>query len=132
METTKRQHTVLVVEDEMPLMHAIMRKFEMSGYAVISARSVDQAFGYLENIKEISAIWLDHYLLGKKDGLDFVRKAKANKATKSIPIFVISNTATPEKVEAYLKMGINKYYTKSDHRLDEIVTDVDKIIENNK
>jgi response regulator of citrate/malate metabolism len=76
-------------------------------------------------------IWLDHYLLGKENGLDFVSWCKnEEKQYKNIPIFVVSNTATPEKVQTYLRLGINKYYVKAEKRLEEIINEINSFLEN--
>ena len=115
---------VLVIEDEKPLLEAIKLKLEKSGFDVVTARSVDQALNLLEDISKIDVIWLDHYLLGKGDGLDFVAKVKNDGKLKNIPIFVVSNTTSPDKVQAYLRLGATKYYTKADFRLDKIIEDI--------
>lgn len=121
---------VLVVEDERPLMEAIKIKLEKNGFAVVTARSVEQAFSYLEDLERVDAVWLDHYLLGKEDGLDFVTKLKNKDGRwKNIPIFVVSNTASFDKVQSYIRLGINKYYVKAEHRLDEILQEIKSFLE---
>jgi len=120
---------VLVLEDELPLLNAIKKKLETKGCTVVGARSVDQAFGYLQDLNHVDVIWLDHYLLGKEDGLDFVTKIKGEGSKwESLPIFVVSNTASQEKINEYLKLGVKKYFTKADHRLDNIIEDIKKYI----
>ena len=142
---------ILVIEDERPLLEVINAKLEKSGFNVIAARSVEQAFNaqleksnvgvitvrtieqaleYLDRLEKIDAIWLDHHLLGKEDGLDFVRKFKANGGrAKSVPVFVVSNAASPKTVKSYLQSGVSKYYVKSDHRLDEIIADIESFLD---
>ena len=128
-----KQKTILVVEDERPLLEAIKIKLEKSGFVVVTARSVEQTLDYLNEIHTVDAVWLDHYLLGKENGLDFVTKLKSQDGEWSnIPIFVVSNTATPDKVQAYIRFGVNKYYTKADHKLEEIIKDIKSFLENPK
>jgi DNA-binding response OmpR family regulator len=122
------QKTVLIVEDEKPLLNAIKIKLENSGFDVVTARTVDQALHYMEDLERVDVIWLDHYLLGKGTGLDFVVKIKSNDKWKQIPIFVVSNTASPEKVRSYIKFGAIKFYTKADFRLDEIIADMKGVL----
>lgn len=122
--------TILVVEDEMPLLGAITGKLELENFSTLKARSVDEARERLSGAGEISAIWLDHYLLGKGDGLDFIRGLKESEKTKDIPVFVISNTASPDKKDVYISLGIKKYYTKADHKLEDIIGDIKKTLEN--
>ena len=79
---------------------------------------------------KVDAIWLDHYLFGKGNGLDFVTTIKQEGSKwKNIPVFVVSNTATPEKVNSYLRLGVNKYYTKADHKLADIIGDIQEYLE---
>ena len=126
------QKTILVLEDERPLLEAIKKKLEISGFAVLSARSVEQAIEYLKDVGDIAVIWLDHYLLGKENGLDFVTRMKGNEEWKKIPIFVVSNTASPDKMTSYIELGVDKYYTKADYRLDQIIADIQISLQESK
>lgn len=125
----KKPSVILLVEDERPLLNAIQAKLELNGLDSVSARTVKQAIDYLETLPTVDLIWLDHYLLGKEDGIDFVAKVKSEKKWKHIPIFVVSNTATAEKKHTYISLGVDKYYIKSDHRLDAIVKDIKELLE---
>ena len=109
---TNETKTILVVEDEKPLLDAVRIKLEKSGFDVVTARAVEQAYGLLEDIGKIDVIWLDHYLIGKEIGLDLVAKIKSNEKYINIPIFIVSNTANPDKVTSYINLGVNKYYIK--------------------
>ncbi len=120
--------TILVLEDERPLLEAIRKKLELSGFEVLSSRSVEEAVNHLQDVSGIQGIWLDHYLLGKENGLDFVTMLKNKDEWKSIPIFVVSNTASPDKVTSYMHLGVDKYYTKADFRLDQIIGDIQKTL----
>ncbi len=114
--------TILVVEDEIPLLDAVKKKLENNGLNVVTARSVPQALSYLTDLGQIDGIWLDHYLLGKEDGIDLVTQLKGEDSVwKQIPIFVVSNTASEDKVRMYMQLGVDKYFVKSDYRLDQII-----------
>jgi DNA-binding response OmpR family regulator len=143
-----KKKTILVIEDERPLLEMVSDKLKKNGFGVIAARSVDQVFNanleenglgiisaknikdaldYLNDLEHIDAIWLDHNLLGKETGIDFVNKFKANGGRwKNVPIFVVSNTEGPKTMKSYVELGVSKYYVKSDHRLDEIIRDIKK------
>ncbi|PIS08869.1 hypothetical protein COT75_04515 [Candidatus Beckwithbacteria bacterium CG10_big_fil_rev_8_21_14_0_10_34_10] len=117
----------LILEDEKPLWEVIKSSCEKNGFETITARSVNQGLEYLKKGVKIDFVWLDHYLYGKENGLDFVTKLKQKgSAWKNLPIFVVSNTVSPEKIQIYLKLGVKKCYTKVDFKLDEIVTDIKK------
>jgi len=126
MSNTRK--TILVVEDERPLLEVVQIKLEGGGFDVVTARSVGQALEFLKEVPKTDAIWLDHYLLGEQDGLHFVSKIKEDSKTKDLPIFVISNSASEDTKQAYLKMGVAGYYVKSDFRLDEIIEDIRTVL----
>jgi len=125
------KNTILVIEDERPLVNAIEKKLELSGFSVITARTVDQGLGYIEDVPTINAVWLDHYLYGDKTGLDFVMKIKSPGSKWSkLPIFVVSNTASNENFRSYIRLGVTKYCVKTDHRLDEMISEIRTFLDN--
>lgn len=120
--------TALVLEDEIPLQNAIKLKLSKNGFDVVTARNVEQALNHLNDIAQVDIIWVDHYLLGGETGLDFVVELKNNKKWKDIPILVVSNTASDDKIKSYLALGVEKYYAKSEFRLDTIIAEINSII----
>ncbi len=116
---------MLVLEDERPLVEIIMTKLESNGIDVVTARTTEQAMQYLEDMGTIDAIWLDHYLFGKETGLDFVVKLKSEESKwKSIPVFIVSNTASSGNMQSYMQLGVNKYFVKAEHQLDWITKEI--------
>ena len=101
-ESTSKK-TILVIEDERPLAKVIGDKLGHAGFEVLTARTVDQGLEYIEEVSSIDAVWLDHYLLGEKTGLDFVAKLKSfDSKWRNIPIFVVSNTASRDNLHSYI------------------------------
>jgi len=122
--------TILVVEDERPLASVIKRKLEQYKYKVSLAESVKIALEKLDSEKNIVAIWLDHYLIGKESGLDFLvhLKSEGGKWQKTL-VFLVTNTASNDKIKAYLELGVDKYFVKAANRLEEIADEIRKRIE---
>lgn len=140
--------TILVIEDEKPLLDVVHSRLQKKGFGVMTARSVDEVFNagieessmgiiavhsiqqaldYLEDLEKVDAIWLDHNLLGKENGFDLVKKIKANGGRwKKVPIFVVSNTEASKTIKSYVDLGVYKYYVKSNHKLDDIIGDIHK------
>ncbi len=125
---------ILVVEDEMPLQRAILQKLERNNRDAIGVRTVPDALAALEAEGDaIEAIWLDHYLLGEHSGLDFVRMLKESGDVSgehgTIPIFVVSNTASDPKIKEYIALGITEYFVKATNRLEQIIQDITQQLE---
>lgn len=119
------QPVILVVEDDAALLEMICARLHEYGVTTLTATSVAAALAHLDAHPEITALWMDHYLFGQDDGLVLASKVKSdNSGRKSLPIFVISNTATENKVHAYMNLGIEKYIVKANASLDTIVKDV--------
>lgn len=125
-----RKYVVLVVEDERPLLEAIRLKLEKTNFEFIGARTIEEAKNYMVSLTNIDVVWLDHYLIGKEDGLDFVEwcKNENNIKYREVPIFVISNTASPDKIATYMNLGANKYFIKSNHKLEDIISEISKVL----
>jgi DNA-binding response OmpR family regulator len=116
--------TILVVEDKVSLGNAMTKKFELNDFEVFQVDNFSDALEALKN-NPIDAVCLDHQLIGEKSGLDLVTEMKKeDNDWKKIPVFVLSNTATPENIHAYTQLGVDKYYTKSNVSLESIVEDV--------
>ncbi len=125
MKKESKEMTILLIEDERPLIDVIEKKLLSAGFDVVTARTIDQGLHYMEEIDTIDAVWLDHYLPGEKTGLDFIAELKTpgNKWNK-IPIFIVSNTASDGNLRSYIRLGVTKYFVKAEHRLDEITNDI--------
>ena len=123
-----KQSTILVVEDEAPLIRAISAKLTREGFSILTASSVDQALEQLEQNPNVECIWLDHYLLSSKSGLDFLQEIRSSEQWRNMPVFVVTNTGGEEKKSTYMRLGATRYYIKSDNRLDAIVKDVQDYI----
>ena len=149
-----KKKIILVIEDEQALLNVVNSRLGKKGFKVLTARSVDQVFdagleksgvgviaaksimnalNYLEDLENVDAIWLDHNLIGKENGVDFVKKLKANGGHwKKIPIFVVSNSEGSATIKSYFNLGISKYYIKSNHKLDEIIMDINLFLDSPK
>ena len=124
MEEGKRPK-ILVLEDERQLAKAVREAFIERGFDTIIVSTVEDGIRELKNTPDVDVIWLDHYLLGTQNGLDFVVLLKGNPQWKSIPIFVVSNTASTSNIRSYIQLGVSNYYTKADYDVNQIINDIE-------
>jgi two-component system, chemotaxis family, chemotaxis protein CheY len=118
---SKQHPTIMVVEDETLLLQAITKKLKLSGMDVLSCASGQQAIDYLKNLDELpDAVWLDYYLKDM-NGLAFMQELKGKPEWSVLPVIVVSNSASPDKVSNMLALGARKYILKAEYRLDEII-----------
>ena len=119
--------TILVVEDEILLLEAITKKLKLNDINALACSTGKQAFDYLSTLPELpDVIWLDYYLKDT-NGLLFMQELKKNPIWADIPIVIVSNSASPEKVQTLLALGAKDYILKAEHRLEEVVATVERI-----
>src|SRR3989338_8112104 len=123
MEEEKKMR-ILILEDERQLAKAVRDVFSDRGFEAIVVATVGDGIKQLENLKMVDIIWLDHYLLGAENGLDFVVQLKNHSSWKNIPIFVVSNNATTTNIRSYIQLGVTNYYTKADYDISQIINDI--------
>lgn len=128
----ERKKRILILEDERQLAMAIREAFVARGFEPYIVATVEDGIKQLENLRDIDVIWLDHYLLGSGNGLDFVVQVKNHDEWKNIPIFVVSNTASTTNIRSYLQLGVTNYYTKADYDINQIITDIEYALNNKK
>lgn len=123
--------TVMIIEDEDLLLKAIVKKFESKGVETVSCVSGEQALDYLHNFEKTGAmpdaVWLDYYLKSM-DGLELLSEMKKIVDIKKMPIVVVSNSASEEKVTSMLALGADKYFLKAKYKLDQLVDELVNLV----
>ena len=122
---------VMVVEDEPLLLEAIGDKLEEEGVGSILCPSGKEAIDRLNSGDVPDAIWLDYYLKDM-DGLSFMGLVKQNPNWQNIPVIVVSNSATAQKVNSMLALGAKKYLLKAEYRLEDFVKIIREMTDSNK
>ena len=118
----------MIIEDEEMLLFAINKKMENVGISTKSYSTAKEALSYLSSAQSLpDAIWLDYYLKDM-NGIEFMHELKKSDRLSSIPVVVVSNSANDEKVSAMLALGVKKYFLKADHRLEEMIEEIKKIV----
>lgn len=124
MTDEHKNKSILVVEDEIPLLAALQKKLLSSGFDVVAARSAKQALNALRDVGGVDFIWLDHQLLEDETGLDFLKEIKKDEKFKNIPVYIVSVTADSETIDEYMRLGAKKHYPKHEFRINDIIDDI--------
>lgn len=121
-KTSNSLKKILVVEDDNALFDAISMKLKGNNFQVLRSSNASDAFSILTENEDVEFIWLDHYLLGVENGFDFALRVKADDSKfRNIPVFVVSNTASEDKVKSYIALGVDRYYIKAEHSLEGLI-----------
>ena len=102
--------TILTIDDEEHILELLKFTLEKSGYKVVQAQSGEEGLRFLQ-LNHVDLIVLDLMLPGI-DGLEVLRKIRANQNYKDIPIIML--TAKSEEIDTVLglEMGADDYVGK--------------------
>lgn len=117
-----KKKTILVVEDEEPVLTALVDKFSREGFLLSQAKDGEEGLALaLKNHPDL--ILLD-ILMPKMDGIALLKKLREDKWGKNVPVFLLTNLSELEKISEAVKIGISGYLVKSDWKLEDIVKKV--------
>ncbi|MBI9113384.1 response regulator [Maridesulfovibrio ferrireducens] len=119
METYKEM-IILIAEDNDGHAELIKEGLKDSGVCneIIRFSDGKETWDFLSGIGEKVIDKDKHYLLlldinmPKMDGVEVLRRMKANKELKEIPIMMLTTTDDPREIEHCYKLGCNVYITK--------------------
>lgn len=122
-----KAYTILIVEDEVPLLETYAEILTGQGYMVLKADNGYKGLELLEqNINKVSVMILDLMMPGM-DGLEVLRKVKADTAKYGNPPTVVLTNMTSERVikEAFM-IGASSYLIKSELEAEDLLREVKK------
>jgi PleD family two-component response regulator len=115
----KNKKVILIVEDDKPAENALKQKLEKEGLSVLVASNGLECIKILdENTPNL--VLLD-ILMPIMDGIETIKKMKENERTKNIPVVLLTNSNSNEKISEALDNDTYEYLIKSDHTLESIV-----------
>ena len=94
---------VLVVDDEIHIVHIVAIKLRNNGYEVVSAENGQQGFELA--CEEMPDIIITDFQMPILNGLEFVRKLRENEKTSDIPVVML--TARGFSIEDEQKKQLN-------------------------
>src|SRR5260370_39616718 len=102
---------VLLVEDDRSVLEMCRLKLELDGYRVNTALDGEEG---LKKASELTPdiIFLD-IRLPKMDGLEVLRKLRAQEKTREIPVIILSNYDEEDLVARGLRLGAHEHLNKA-------------------
>ena len=110
---------ILIVDEDTSLLKAYRAMFEPKGISVVGATTGQEGLTLASSSEKPDVILLDIMLPGGMNGFDVLERLEANPDTKKIPVIVLTNLDTEEKVAKTI--GARYYIVKANTTKDEIV-----------
>jgi len=120
------QQKIMVVEDDKFLADLIIQKLRAKGYDVSFVSNGESVMSEVEKVMP-DLILLDILLPGV-DGFDVLGKLKSEEKLQNIKVVILSNLQSKENIHQGKTLGAESFLIKSLVDLDEIVTEVEKVL----
>src|SRR5665647_630960 len=117
---------IMVVEDDSFVMDIYQTKLSQEGYEVLQAENGTEAFKKLET--EIPDLILLDIIMPYVDGLQVLKKIKAEEKLKNIPVVLLTNLSQKENINEGLGLGADDYLIKSHFTPSEVLDKIKKYI----
>lgn len=112
MADTRQSTGVLVVDDDPGSLKLIKRHLESEDYTVFTASNGAKGFEILQQHKKnIYVILLDR-IMPKMNGIQFIKKLKANKSIANIPVIMQTAASLQTQIAEGIAAGAYYYLTK--------------------
>ena len=120
--------TILIIEDELPMLKALSDKFTLEGFEILEAK--DGAEGLkVATSKKPDLIILDIFM-PVMDGKTMFEKLRQDAWGKTVPVIILTNLNPDDKtLDELMKNGPSYYFIKSKWKLEELVGKVKKELE---
>lgn len=117
--------TILIIEDELPMLKALSDKFTLEGYEILEAK--DGAEGLKIAVSKKPDLIILDIFMPVMDGKTMFEKLRQDAWGKTVPVIILTNLNPDDKtLDALMKNGPSYYFIKSKWKLEELVEKVKK------
>jgi CheY-like chemotaxis protein len=117
---------ILLTEDDALLNRMYQEKLEHDGYTVKTAGNGEDALTLIK--KEKPDIVLLDIMMPIMNGLEVLKRLKANPKTKHIPVLMLSNLAGGIEPEEAMALGADAYMVKAENLPDTVVEKIKEVL----
>ena len=129
MPTEKYSHKILIVEDEVAMLNALVDNLQASGFGhILQARNGEAGLALALDEKP-DLIILD-IVMPRMDGMTMLKKLRQDERGKDLKVILLTNLAADESITKGATIYEPSYYIiKSEHSIEDVIQKV-KIVLN--
>lgn len=121
---------ILIIEDEAALSNILRERLSDLGYKVSVAIQGEE--GWQKTKDEHPDIVLLDIILPRLDGFIYLKRLRAHKQLKHLPVIILSNLGQDSDMEQGKELGAMDYIVKSNHTIDAVIERVEEILNKTK
>jgi DNA-binding response OmpR family regulator len=118
---------ILIIEDEQDILDLLSKKISESGYEVVVAQDGEEGLRLIREEKP-DLVLLDMVLPGMS-GLELLKRKQSSAETAGSPVIIISNSGVPSEISQARHLGAKDWIVKTKFSLQETISKIDKIIQ---
>ncbi len=126
MNNKANKKTILLIEDDQDQILLYQAKFELEGYAFISAENGQK--GLELATKEKPNLILIDLLMAGMGGIEVLEKLKDNPETKNIPAVIVTNLDKQDLAKKAMALGAQDFIVKSSVPLREMMSRIKEFL----
>ena len=101
------------------MQRALKNKLEGAGYEVFLADDGAEALDQIKGTKP--DLMLLDLIMPKLDGISVLREIKANEDLKDVPVIILTNLSSGDKVAEAMQLGTFDFLVKANYSLDDVL-----------
>jgi len=113
---------ILIIDDEIMLLKALVDKFTREGFKVITAEN--GLTGLKSAFKNQPDLILLDIIMPVMDGITMLSKLREDRRGRQIKVILLTNLSEPGKMSESLRKTVNGYLVKSDWKIEDVVKKV--------
>jgi DNA-binding response OmpR family regulator len=122
-----KAHTILIVEDEAPLLSALADNFHAEGFEVLQAHNGQEGLE-IALTQHPSFILLD-VVMPVMDGLTMLGKLREDHWGRGVPVILLTNLNDSNTITQSMDLQVVNYWVKADWRLQDLLKAVKEKLE---
>ncbi|KKQ57152.1 MAG: Response regulator receiver protein, partial [Parcubacteria group bacterium GW2011_GWA2_38_13] len=123
-----KKYKILLIEDDADQILMYQTKFEKDGYEFISANNGTKGLELAK--KEKPDIILLDIVMDEMDGIEVLKRIRADEETSDLKVILLTNLVVKEKIDEGKKFGALDYIIKSQVEPSNLVKRVRKFLKN--
>jgi two-component system alkaline phosphatase synthesis response regulator PhoP len=116
---TPTNKTVLIVEDEVVLLQALVDAFGAEGFTALGAANGEEGLAVARE-KHPDIILLD-IIMPKMDGMTMLKQLQGDAWGKQVPVIILTNLSDYRTVADALSKGVHDFLVKSDWEIEDVI-----------
>jgi len=127
----KKKRTILLIDDDSFLLEMYATKFTEKGFAVRSFGRGEDAFAALKEGFSPDVILFD-VIMPEMSGEEFLMRRKKEKIAPDALLVGLSNQSDERTIETMKKQGLHQYILKASMVPSQVVTEVERLLAEQK